>query len=172
MFCFYISFADATSSAVASFSDARCTAGGVCPNDPLVYTCEVNSYLMRIILPSGVQEVASIGDTESDILFPSAGFNVYTFNVTPVDIFRRNYTPTLSIENASLLNGGQIICDDTENIVANARCPLIGEPHVSKVSLYSIFIKDRHKCLGNNVQTYRSDICCACNDTSPMYNDA
>ena len=110
----------------------------MCPNDPLVFTCEVNSFLMRIILPNGDQEVASIGDTESDILlFPSSGFTVDTFNVITVDTFTRNYTLTLSIENASLLNGDQIICDDTtENIVAKARCPLIGEPHLSKVSLY------------------------------------
>ena len=31
-----------SASAVASFSDARYTVGGVCPNDPLIFTCEVN----------------------------------------------------------------------------------------------------------------------------------
>ena len=105
------------------------TAGGVCP---LVFTCEVNSFLMRILLPSGDQEVTSIGDTASDI-YVSAGFTVDAFSVTPVDSSTSNVSLTLSIENASLLNGDEIICDDT---MAQARCPLIGEPHLSTVSLY------------------------------------
>ena len=54
---------------MASFSNARCTAGGVCPNDPLVFTCEVNGApVQQIILPSGEQEVISIGDRASHVV--------------------------------------------------------------------------------------------------------
>ena len=108
-----IPFADATPSAVASFSDARCTAGGVCPNDPLVFTCEfIYVYILQVILPTGQQELVSLGDTAHDISLP-AGFTADSLVISAGDDFIRNFSLTLSIENASLLNGGQITCDDT-----------------------------------------------------------
>ena len=59
---------------MASFSDARCTAGGVCPNDSLVFTCEVNdAFVMRVLLPTGDQEFVSPGDRVNDVALP-AGF--------------------------------------------------------------------------------------------------
>ena len=110
--CLIISFEDATSSAVASFSDARCTAGGVCPNDPLVFTCGVkNTLVLQVALPTGYREHAAIGDTANSVVLP-AGFKADSLIITPIDIYTNNFTLTLSIENASLLNGGQIICDD------------------------------------------------------------
>ena len=126
-----MSFAEATSSAVASFSDARCTAGGVCPNDPLVFTCEFNNvYILRVILPTGQQEIISLGDTAHGISLP-AGFTADSLVISAGDDFSRNFFLTLSIENASLLNGGQITCDDTTpNNVAMARCPLASEQSV------------------------------------------
>ena len=117
---------------MASFSDARCTAGGVCSNDPLVFTCEVNdAYVLRVVLPTGDQEVVSVGDTTSDISLP-AGFTAVALVVTLTDDSTRNISLTLSTENASLLNGSQITCDDASinDISAMAGCPLAGEPSV------------------------------------------
>ena len=45
-----------------------------------------------------------------------------------MDVSTRNFTLTLSIENVSLLNGGQIRCDDSSaHVSAVARCPLACE---------------------------------------------
>ena len=127
--CLIISFEDATSSAVASFSDARCTTGGVCLNDPLVFTCGVkNTLVLRVVLPTGYREIAAIGDTANSVVLP-AGFKADSLIITPIDIYTNNFTLTLSIENASLLNGGQITCDDAIPISkAMAGCLLTGEP--------------------------------------------
>ena len=103
------------------------TADGVCPNDSLIFTCEVNdAFVMRVLLPSGYQEYASPGDRANDIALP-AGFTADSLVLTPTDNFKNNITLTLSIENASLLNGGQITCDDTIYNRAMAGCPLAGE---------------------------------------------
>ena len=93
-----ISFVDATPSAVASFSDARCTAGGVCPNDSLVFTCGVNNaYALRILLPSGIQEIISLGDSANNVVL-SVGFTADTLVITQVDDSTRNISLTLSID--------------------------------------------------------------------------
>ena len=124
-------FAAATPSAVASFSDTRCTAGGVCPNDPLVFTCEVNdASSLRVILPTGEQDVVSVGNISLNLHLP-AGFTIDNLFIAEMDTLKRNFSLTLSIENASLLNGGQITCDDTTTrSTAMAGCPLAGEPSV------------------------------------------
>ena len=128
---YVIPFTDATPSAVASFSDARCTAGGVCPNDPLVFTCEVNdAVLLRVILPTGEQDFISLGDTVDVVSLPD-GFSAVSLVISEIDEFSRNITLILSIQNATLLNGGQITCDDTFlNKVAMAGCLLAGERSV------------------------------------------
>ena len=39
---------------MASLSDVRCVAGGVRPNELLVFTCEVDeAFILQVILPTG-----------------------------------------------------------------------------------------------------------------------
>ena len=59
-----------------------------------------------------------------------AGFTAESLVITKVNNHTRNITLTLSIVNASLLNGGQITCDNTYNNRAMAGCPLAGESSV------------------------------------------
>ena len=110
---------------MAWFNDSRCVAGGVCPNDPLLFTCQLKYIIaLRIVLSSGIQEVVSLSDTPTDVSLP-AGFNVASLVVSDVN---ENSKLTISIANASLLDGGEIICDDmVYRKVAEARCPLVGK---------------------------------------------
>ena len=63
---FYFLLTEAT--AVANFSNEACTTGGVKPSEPLLFTCEVyGAALLRVVLPTGDQEVISVGDTAADI---------------------------------------------------------------------------------------------------------
>ena len=83
---------------------------GVCPNDPLVFTCEVNdAVLLQVALPTGHHWHITFG--------------VRARPETTCRFFCRLFsysTLALSIENASLLDGGKITCDDTR---AMAGCP-------------------------------------------------
>ena len=115
---------------MANFSDARCALGGVCPNDPLVFTCELHDVvLLMLTLPTGYIEIASLGDTADDVSLPD-GFTAHSLVVEEIDLTSRNIALILSILNATLLNGGQIKCGDSVKIVAMAGCPLAGEPSV------------------------------------------
>ena len=79
----------------------------MCPNDPLVFTCEVNeAAFLHVILPTGEHESVSIGDSVNDVVF-SAGFTADSLVITSVDDFRRNISLTFSIVKASLLNGAR-----------------------------------------------------------------
>ena len=127
----YLNVADflfSTDSLVAWFNDSRCVAGGVCPNDPFLFTCQIKDIIaLRIVLPSGIQEVVSLSDTPTDVSLP-AGFNVASSVVSDVNENSILYKLTISIANASLLNGGEIKCDDIiHRKVAEARCPLVGK---------------------------------------------
>ena len=126
---------------MATFNDSRCTGSGVCLIDPLLFTCEFNEvFLLRVKLPNGDQEVTSLGDTAEDVALP--GVTVQYLNVTPIDESIRNYVLTFSIMNASLLDGGEIICDDTtgEN-VAKARCKLHAYGMSCNVLILHFYVK-------------------------------
>ena len=115
---------------MANFSDARCALGGVCPNDPLVFTCELHDVaLLQLTLPTGNIEFVSVGDRADGISLPD-GFTAHSLVIVETDEAVRNITLTLSILNATLLNGGKITCDDSVKIVAMAGCPLAGKPSV------------------------------------------
>lgn len=113
----------------ASFNDTRCDDGriNVCPTDPLLFTCTVISspiITITVIFPSG--QTISLNTENTTVGDLPGGVSVKSKNVTISGTF--NYTLTLSIENASLLNGGGITCDT--NAIDNvdmARCPVAGE---------------------------------------------
>ena len=113
---------------MASFTNEACATGGVNPTDPLLFTCEVNgAALLRLVLPTGDQEITSIGDTAADVILPT-GFTAVSLDITEVDESTRNFNLTISIANAFLLGGGEITCDDTTSRnQASARCPIIGK---------------------------------------------
>ena len=127
--CIYNNYVHITvAPAVASFTNPSCATGGVKSTVPLLFTCEVNgAALLRLVLPTGDQEITSIGDTAADISLPT-GFTAVSLDITEIDDFTRNFNITISIANASLLGGGEIICDDTTSTnQARASCPIYGK---------------------------------------------
>ena len=113
--------------AVANFINEACATGGVKPSDPLLFTCEVNgTVLLRVVLPTGDQEIISVGDTVDDVALPD-GFTAVSLDTTIIDDSTRNFNLTLSIDRAFHLEGGNITCDDTTpRKIAMAGC-LIGK---------------------------------------------
>ena len=106
---------DAVPPAPASFNDSRCANASCCVDstDPLFFTCKLSNVLgLRVTFPNGDQEIASIND-EAGALNVPVGFKVVSLNVFEIHEFTRNIHLTLSIANASLLDGGEIICNDT-----------------------------------------------------------
>ena len=123
---------DAGPSSLAYFNDSRCTKSCVKSTDLLLFTCELSNVIgLRVIFPNGVQEVISLGDNvnypESVIL--SVGFTAVSLTIMSVmDKIERNVSLTLSIANASLLDGGEIICDNTSSRnKVMAGCPVCGK---------------------------------------------
>ena len=116
---------------MASFNDIRCETGGVCSSDPLFFTCELKEVpTLRVILPNDGQEVISKGDMTTGVVLDYAGVEAVSLNITEVGFSKLNIRITLSIANASLLNGGKITCDDTNRnatVVSMAGCPLLGK---------------------------------------------
>ena len=116
---------DAAPSSLAYFNDSRCTTGGVHFTDPLLYTCELHEvYILQVKLPTDYKEAVALGDTASTVSLP-AGFTAVFLNVTVLYDFTRSISLTIILSNASLLDGGNIVCDDTtERNRAIVGCPI------------------------------------------------
>ena len=110
---------------MASFRNESCATGGVNPTDPLLFTCEVYGViLLRIVLPTGEQEIVSVGDTADDVSLP-IGFIAVSLNIMEINESTRNFYLSISIANAFLLGGDEITCDDTTSKNAvKAGCPI------------------------------------------------
>ena len=119
---------DAAPSFMAYFNDSRCTAGGVCATDPLFFTCKLNEIaVLQVVFPTGEAEFISLGDTAVHVAFP-AGVTAVVLNITETSADRRNIALTLYITNASILDCGEIRCDDTTGkSVVMAGCPVRGK---------------------------------------------
>ena len=84
--------------------------------DPLLFTCEFhNVFALRIMLPNGYKQAVSNGSKAEKLNLP-VGFKAVSLNTTQKEDFTRYISLTLSIANASLLDGGEIICDDANPI--------------------------------------------------------
>ena len=110
---------------MANFLNEACATGGVKPSDPLLFTCEVyETVLLRVVLPTGDQEIISAGDNVADVALPT-GFTAESLDITEIDDSTRNFNLIISIDSASFLKGGEIKCDDTTSRKeAMARCPI------------------------------------------------
>jgi hypothetical protein len=79
--------------------------------------------VLRVVFPNGYYKHFSVYDTIAGTVLPN-GFNAVSLNITEIDESTRNFFLTLSIVNASFLEGGKIKCDDTTpRNVAEAGCP-------------------------------------------------
>ena len=113
-----------------NFNDARCATDGgrVCPTDSLLFTCIANEIItLRVTLPSGGMLVV-FSDGWNTGSLPD-GFSVESSSVAVnYGGISSNYTLSLSIDNASLLAGGVIVCDDgTPGNQDMAGCPSVGK---------------------------------------------
>ena len=131
-------YTDAATLAEASFNDPRCEDGGVCPTDPLLFTCNVtNTSSDRVFLTFSFAEMDLLSLTNNNVTQGAQpdGTNIQSHNVTGVGPY--DYILTLSIANASLLNGGMIECDSVVGVTDVAKCPVAGELFVAVNMLFS-----------------------------------
>ena len=75
--------------ATANFSN-KCLSGGVKPSETLLFSCEVCTAVLRVVLPTGDQEIISVGDTAADLTLPT-GFIAISLNITEIDDSTRNF---------------------------------------------------------------------------------
>ena len=114
---------DTASSSLTRFDGSKCEDNCVYSTDPLLFTCELNHVLLlRVKFPNGYREAVSVGDTLQFVALP-AGFSAVSLNISN-NACTRNITLKILIANASLLDGGEITCDDSEsgnNVTAGCR---------------------------------------------------
>ena len=114
----------------ASFDDPRCeTDERVCPNDPLLFSCTVTgstATLASVVLPSG-QFVFILSDNITSLGEDGLpdGVRVVSHDAR-VDGGVANYTLTLVIDRASILNGNSVTCADggLSPQTAQTSCPV------------------------------------------------
>ena len=115
-----------------SFNDTRCGDGrGVCPTDPLLFTCIVTGSTATSITVKieNILEIDFNADNTTDEYLPN-GYTVQSHNVHwQTNVASLDYTLVLSIVNASQLNGSLIRCDSNLFGVDDsmAGCPVAGK---------------------------------------------
>ena len=116
---------DTASSSLTKLDGSKCEDNCVYSTDPLLFTCELNGvYLLRVMFPNGYTEPVGDGDTIHSVTLP-AGFSAVSLNISK-NKYTSNITLKFLIANASLLDGGKIICDDSfpqsgNNVTAGCR---------------------------------------------------
>ena len=120
---------DTASSSLTRLDGSKCEDNCVYSTDPLLFTCElIGVILLQVKFPNGYTEPVSDGDTIQSVELP-AGFSAVSLNIFK-NKYTRNITLKLVIVNASLLDGGEIICDDAISQSGNnvtAGCRLCGK---------------------------------------------
>ena len=121
--------AEAAVSVDASFDDPRCeTDERVCPNDPLLFTCTVTGSddPVATVRPSSGQFVNILSDNMTSLGGEGlpVGVRVVSHDAR-VDGGVADYTLTLAIDKASILNGS-VTCADggLSPQTAQASCPV------------------------------------------------
>ena len=123
---------------MAKFTNEACATDGVKPTDPLLFICKIyDAPFLRVILPSGHQEIISVGDTVADVVLPH-GFTAVSLDIREIDHSKRNFNLILSIDSAFQLEGGEITCDNASSLKsAKAGCPIGKLISPSNFSLHS-----------------------------------
>ena len=115
----------------ASFNDPRCEMDErVCPNDPLLFTCTVtgsDDVVASVRLSSGERVLILNDNTTSGEEGLPNGVRVHSQDAR-VDGGVVDYTLTLAIDRASVLNGNSVICagGGISPQTAQASCPVAG----------------------------------------------
>ena len=120
---------DTASSSLTRLDGSKCEDNCVYSTDPLLFTCELNGvFLLRVKFPNGYSEPVGDGSTIQSVELP-AGFSAVSLNISK-NKYTSNITQKFLIANASLLDGGEIICDDSIRESGNnvtAGCRLCGK---------------------------------------------